>query len=267
MKSLAASPPQPPTPHACLSSTSHSVFLILSYISDTGVISPIPCQPGHPSVDSSAATQLWRELVVNTSVAFCIGKVWCHRAGTAAPVIGFHAQHRRSLTARNGLWVPLGITWPSTASKENILKTYWNVTNKQPLLNFLKRSQVVFFFFFLSALAMVIILKIDAQEKQGSASPTIINFTNVADFDCIFFLYSAFQPVFILPPPAITLPPCSFLLHDRWHLHSSVFMPGKKDECFFSLTRCAVSDSSVPALCPVSSLPSVEYWRVHRACE
>lgn len=116
-----------------------TLFLILSYISDTGVISPTPCQPGHPSVNSSAATQLWSELVVNTSVAFCIGKVWCHRAGIAAPVIGFHAQHRRSLTARNGLSVPLGITWPSTASKENILKTYWNIMNKQPFLDFLKR--------------------------------------------------------------------------------------------------------------------------------
>lgn len=120
MKSLAGSPPS----IACLCSTSHSVFFILSYISDTGVISHTPCQPGHPSVNSSAATQLWRELVVvNTSVAFCIGKVWCHRAGIAALVIGFHAQHRQSLTARNGLSVPLGITWPSTASKENILKT------------------------------------------------------------------------------------------------------------------------------------------------
>lgn len=48
-------------------STSHRVFLILSYISVAGVISPTPCQPGHPSVNSSAATQLRSELVVNTS--------------------------------------------------------------------------------------------------------------------------------------------------------------------------------------------------------
>lgn len=170
---------------ACLPSTSYSVFLILSYIIDAGVISPSPCQPGHPSVNSSAATQLWRELVVNTSVAFCIGKVWCHRAGIAAPVIGFHAQHRRSLTARNGLSVPLGITWPSTASEENILKTYWNIMNKQPFLNFLERRRnapkiLCIFCSFNIRDEMVIVLKIGAQEKQGSASHTIMNFTNVA---------------------------------------------------------------------------------------
>lgn len=127
--------PHPPHPPLSPVSLPHHT----SHISNAGVISPTPCQPGHPSVNSSAAPQLWRELVVNTSVAFCIGKVWCHRAGIAAPVIGFHAQHRRSLTARNGLSVPLGITWPSTASKENILKTYWSIMNKQPFLNFLKR--------------------------------------------------------------------------------------------------------------------------------
>lgn len=61
-KEIIRSLPPRPSPSA-----SHSVSLILSYISVAGVISPTPCQPGHPSVNSSAATQLRSELVVNTS--------------------------------------------------------------------------------------------------------------------------------------------------------------------------------------------------------
>lgn len=71
-------------------------------------------------------------------VAFCIDGVWCHRAGIPAPLIGFHAQHRRSLAARNGLSLPLGIT----ASKENILKTYWNIMNKGSSLLF-KKGRII----------------------------------------------------------------------------------------------------------------------------
>lgn len=80
---------------------------------------------------------------------------------------------------------------------------------------------------------MVIILKIDAQEKQGSASPTIINFTNVADFDCIFFCTLPFNlSLFFLLLPSHSLPVLFFCTTVDTYIHLSLCR-GKKDECFF----------------------------------
>lgn len=262
--------PHPPPP-ACLPSTSYSVFLILSYIIDAGVISPSPCQPGHPSVNSSAATQLWRELVVNTSVAFCIGKVWCHRAGIAVPVIGFHAQHRRSLTARNGLSVPLGITWPSTASEENILKTYWNIMNKQPFLNFLERRQnalkILCISFFLFVLQYPQRDGYHTENRCSGKTRQCISHNNEFHKCCLVWLHFFCTLSFNLSLFFLLLPSHSLPILSLARLLTPTFIclyVGKKDKHFF-FSRIVLSLTHLSPPCVLCLLS--HQWNIDESTE